>query len=95
MSEAERGEMVLKVAKAIFASRLIPKDYGPWPEHSTVTRTFCLQAAHAAIEAMREPTRAMLEVPVPDMPAGGSAEEIWRDMIDAALNEKTPAQPLG
>lgn len=53
------------------------------------------RAARAAIEAMREPTEAMVEA---DMPLGGygfgddvysaDPKEVWQAMIDAALAEK-------
>jgi hypothetical protein len=41
--------------------------------------------ARVALEVLREPTDAMKAVDAPDMPAGGSAEEIWQSMIDEAL----------
>jgi hypothetical protein len=42
-------------------------------------------AARAAIEAMREPTKAILDIKT--MSTSFSNDEIWRDMIDAALKD--------
>lgn len=46
--------------------------------------------ARAAIEAMREPTEAMVNTPTVDAYENCAADMIWRSMIDAALKE-TPA----
>lgn len=55
-----------------------------------------LRLALAAIEAMREPTDAMVDAPLPASPSHGGRYEnrcdlrpyIYRAMIDAALNEQ-------
>lgn len=49
-------------------------------------RDHYLEQARAAIEALREPNQEMLSIDAPDMPAGGDVGDIWRDMIDKALN---------
>jgi hypothetical protein len=56
------------------------------PEHLAVA--FAL-SARAAIEAMREPTRAMAALAQGGVNCSdqGKALTFWRDMIDAALKE--------
>jgi hypothetical protein len=58
--------------------------------------------ARAAIEAMREPTPAMMKFGAEDCGTTDLAStedfefhygEVWRSMIDAALNEKSPTPP--
>jgi hypothetical protein len=57
------------------------------------------QLARAALEAMREPTEAMLEAlqenePTPFEQSGGDQAAyvaMWRSAIDAALSSETPA----
>lgn len=57
------------------------------------------KAARAAIEAMREPTQAMVDAAEwaepdyheDDMDVGGTFKAEWRVAIDAALNEQVPA----
>lgn len=52
--------------------------------------------ARAAVEAMQEPTDAMVDAPLPSSPSHGGRYEnrrdlrpyIYRAMIDAALNEQ-------
>lgn len=64
------SEMVEKVARAI--CRASGEDPYAWDS-----------IARAAIEAMREPSEAMVAVCFSD----GDAGPIWRDMINAALAE--------
>ncbi len=49
--------------------------------------------ARAAIEAMREPTRAMTSAAWLET-TGEDAGAVWKTMIDAALNEKKPGHHL-
>lgn len=84
------SEKIEQVAKAIHASNLLQPANGPWPDHETVTKAFCREAARAAIEAMREPTKEMLEAAY----AVGGVSRIrctacWVTMIVAALYPKT------
>lgn len=74
------SEMVGKVARAIAR-----KNTGSginWPSF--------VEEARAAIEAMREPTEAMVDAGVLDVKADVSffdVNETWQAMIDAALSE--------
>lgn len=72
------SEMVEKVATAI-------------QEHTDATSwKACMNAARAAIEAMREPTEGMTspEGTCSEWVNGAEAAALWRYMIDAALTEK-------
>lgn len=87
-------EMVERVARA-----LCEASGGHWTDgHGrTDTRNAWRHAARAAIEAMREPTAAMLrQVDNPGDPIDGSgamdateAEYLWGAMINAALGKKS------
>jgi hypothetical protein len=80
------SEMVERVARALCRSAALG-DPGQayidanWPNYST--------AARAAIEAMREPTEAMIGAgrgALPNFcPEDSDALVCWQDMIDAAL----------
>ncbi len=48
----------------------------------------CVEAARAAVKAMREPTPSMLEAALPDMPDWGYLPEDWRAMIDHVVEER-------
>jgi hypothetical protein len=48
----------------------------------------CVEAARAAVKAMREPTHSMLEAALPDMPDWGYLPEDWRAMIDHVAEER-------
>lgn len=52
--------MVERVARAIHASKLVQPGAGTWKGEG-VTERFCMEAARAAIAAMREPTHEMIE----------------------------------
>lgn len=73
--------MVERVAKAIRDCEASHDGSLPWIEH----------CARAAIEAMREPTQAMLdagdEYDMQFVDEGGYPWEYYRVMIDAALKE--------
>lgn len=80
------SEMIERVARGIFASQEWPEFH---PAYEVSSEIFEI-AARAAIEAMREPTQAMLQEG-----ASGSGEDseatalgAWETMIDAALQEK-------
>lgn len=45
--------MIERVAKAIHASRLCQPADGPWRSEKSLSERFCMEAARAAIEAMR------------------------------------------
>ena len=69
--------MIVKVAKAI-AVVTGDKD---WQVH--------LATARAAVGAMREPTPAMLQAAMPDMPDWGYLPDEWQAMIDYVVTEQT------
>jgi hypothetical protein len=73
---ASDGEMVDRVARAIYASGQFVK---PWEKCSW--QHACRRQARAAIAAMREPTEAMLNAAA----IAKECESKWLCMIDAAL----------
>lgn len=78
-------DMIERVARAI-AGKL--DDNTPWKECGQGFRETCILLARAAIEALREPTEAMLE----EGPGEPYMEKhVWALMIDAALKEQTNA----
>lgn len=68
--------MIESVARAI-AGALGAADWRPYVE-----------AARAAVKAMREPTPQMLDAALPDMPDWGYLPEDWRAMIDHVVEER-------
>ena len=68
--------MTERVARAI-AAAMGSDDWRPYVE-----------AARAAVIAMREPTADMLEAALPDMPDWGYLPEDWRAMIDHVAGER-------
>ena len=82
--------MVERVARAIdpeaFNERLPSSVHEP-------RRNRANDAARAAIEAMREPTEAMVDVAWQKLRGNLRPDEYYRHMIDAALNAKEPAPP--
>ena len=68
--------MIVKVAKAI-AVATGDKD---WRVH--------IATARAAVRAMREPTSAMLEAAMPDLPDWGFLPDEWQAMIDYVASEQ-------
>ncbi|MBY3073384.1 hypothetical protein HFO71_24015 [Rhizobium laguerreae] len=66
--------MIERVAKAL--SQELAKD------------GYYVDAARAVIEAMREPTEAMVEAGEKHIRVGRIAEEKYKTMIDAALKEQ-------
>lgn len=78
------NEMIERVARAICkADGQDPDHEGELTDEGTFQWQSYVTDARAAIEAMREPTKAMIAACYPDEDAG----LIWRDMIDAALKE--------
>jgi hypothetical protein len=55
----------------------------PWDKATDAVKAHFVELARAAIEAMREPTEAMIQVGF-----GTSPRQGWQNMIDAALEEK-------
>lgn len=79
--------MIERVARAI-AGKL--DDNTPWKECGQGFRETCILLARAAIEAMREPTEAMLDAySLTSMSWNDEAvaKSVWYPMIDAALKE--------
>lgn len=78
------SDMVERVAKAIDVAFIEWKDTPgtpPMPWNETLAR--------AAIEAMREPTTAMLHASTMQVPTwdNDASRRKWQAMIDAALNQ--------
>lgn len=79
--------MIEKVARAI------ADKYAPAVDHrAPYAKIMMVEAAKAAILAMREPTKEMCEGTLTDPGSGGPDEgyetEVWQNMIDAALKEE-------
>jgi hypothetical protein len=70
------GCMIAKVARAI----AVAKGDADWMAH--------LVLARAAVNAMREPTTAMLQAAVPDLPDWGYLPDEWQAMIDYVAAEQ-------
>jgi len=79
------SEMVERVARAIFSSQQMPGDDPDFLKAHPWTQSACLQASRAAIEAMREPTKAMVDAADPYGIIRANFEAAWEDMIDEAL----------
>lgn len=88
--------MIERVAKAIYEASPFKMTEGPYERQSDLHKRNCRLLARAAIEAMRDPTDAMVDAPLPSSPSHGGRYEnrrdlrpyIYRAMIDAALNEQ-------
>ena len=68
--------MIVKVAKAI----ALATGDTDWKVH--------LATARAAVGAMREPTTAMLQAAMPDLPDWGYLQDEWQAMIDYVASEQ-------
>ena len=82
------GEMVERVARAI---RSAAEAVAGQPSFDPRTQTVDERVmARAAIEAMREPTEAMRNAPMPDCFYYGTPSPLdaWGRMIDAVLKEQ-------
>ncbi len=73
---APSSSMIERVARAI-AGSVGADDWRPY-----------VDAARAAVRAMREPTVEMLDAALPDMPDWGYLPEDWRTMIDHIAGER-------
>lgn len=74
--QASGSSMIECVACAI-ATSLGASDWRPYVE-----------AARAAVTAMREPTVGMLDAALPDLPDWGYLPDDWRTMIDHIAGER-------
>lgn len=81
--------MVERVARAIDPScwEIPEEDYPAERARREAKQFSSLAAAKRAIEAMREPTEVMVKAGASIYCSEYEAPEIWKDMIDAALNE--------
>ena len=68
--------MIVKVAKAIAVTTGVTD----WKVH--------IPTARAAVRAMREPTTAMLQAAIPDLPDWGYLPDEWQAMIDYVTTEE-------
>ena len=68
--------MIVKVAKAI----AVATGDADWKVHLTTAR--------AAVSAMREPTTAMLQAAMSDLPDWGDLPDEWQAMIDYVATEQ-------
>jgi hypothetical protein len=76
MPSVPSASMTERIARAIAESL----GHGDWRA--------CVDAARAAVAAMRDPTPDMLEAALPDMPDWGYLPEDWRAMIDYVARER-------
>lgn len=86
------SEMIERVAEAMWTARQeahghYPDD-GPWASQVEMVKDWVRAEVRAAIEAMREPTKAMelagdLKLTWAEVTYG--PDEIWRAMVDEAL----------
>ena len=100
------SEMLERVARAMAPMFAEANNYHcnglEWPEceptceargFRCVCKRQAMEAARAAIAALREPTEAMVEAAIEadntGMPLSMGYDEAWSIMIDAALNSKT------
>lgn len=90
------SEMVERVARALHSDPSEGWSEMPWEELPDQHRERLLRTARAAIEAMREPTTAVLvagELVAPPLALIDNSLDtavIWRAMIDAILAPSTP-----
>lgn len=84
--------MLERVAKALFEDEWDDKSSEQWESADADERKAWLRSARVAVAALREPTDLMGNG-LNNLPGGyragsHSASDIWRVMIDAALEEK-------
>lgn len=84
---ARMNEMVERVARAMFdkGEKWLTPCAQVWETAPPVQKLILLAQARAAIAAMREPTKAMLQAFYGDVPRERWLGDDWRDMIDEAL----------
>ena len=68
----------------------LPADRSEGTDEDEITQEAVLRLARAAIAAMRTPTPEMSVIGQKTLMAGSGASCVFMDMIDAALQEKTP-----
>lgn len=82
------ADMIERVAKRLWDDGFDRMPDPSWEETTELQKQFHRMLARSAIEAMREPTVAMLVAARRNNhPRDG---ETWQTMIDAALSGKTP-----
>ena len=84
------SEMVERVAKAIDPDAFEGCSHGSKGPCLMCAENvdFALYRARAAIEAMREPTEAMVDLGINTREVeGGAIHDVWQAMIDEALEE--------
>lgn len=93
MEEMKTSGMVERVARALHTvddARSRPDLAVEWEACLPVYQKMKLEEARAAIDAMREPTSAMVEAAHEADGAGVGYGEVWTAMVDAALSEPQP-----
>lgn len=88
-------DMIERVARAMFDVCSVDGVTLPWEKVDQGKRDLHMEWATAAIEAMREPTEAMVEAGEKYIRAGRLAEEKYKAMINAALKEHEGANADG
>ena len=86
------SEMIERVARAMMKV-LLPIQTPEQAESQLTHDAYWLDAARAAIEAMREPTNHMKAAAHQSCFTCGGAGEHWPAMIDAALDEAAALTP--
>lgn len=84
------SEMIERVAKALYDISLRKMNSAEWEDAGSFTQDTKRREARAAIEAMREPTRDMIDAAATVDRYAEPGEE-WGPMIDTALREKVDA----
>lgn len=86
------SEMIERVARKMAGQYMIDDGFGEdsrrGAEQGEMWKNF-RASARAAIEAMREPTEAMIDAAY-EHALDENAKGVWQDMIDAALTDKQP-----
>ena len=94
------AEMIERGAAAIYENRRwMQSDRVPFKELYPSAQSPYLDEARAAIEAMREPTEEMIEAGAHEnghqVLRSDLVDQVWVDMIDAALLSKGSEQSTG
>jgi len=81
------SEMVERAAQAAYAKWIegVESLEPPWEQMPQDFRDRMIEAQHAAIASMREPTKAVLDSGRDVMTDYDDAEVCWHEMIDEAL----------
>jgi hypothetical protein len=78
--------MIERVTKAIYLASLRHPN-AEWMQEPAIVRDHFRKLARAAVESMREPTKAMCDA-VWRTASDEDCDDHWRGMIDAALAEE-------